>query len=460
MQHMAFVTSTLVGMTDKGLVRENNEDCFVLGYPKTGQRLAERCRVTLPVESNCMLFLVSDGMGGARAGEVASKLTVDTIMKELPRLPPILSPHCRLEAAIEAANLAVWNAQRQEQKLQGMGATVTAVLVDRDRAYISEVGDSRAYVIRDERIHQLTSDQTILQLLIDSGAVTAESASSGIHRNMLLQAIGQEEYLQVACSSMRVKNGDIFLLCSDGLSGKLTENEIKQIVKAAPSLNVAAQQLINTAKERGGEDNITVILVLLEGEDLDYQAQSFSGALQVLTKFDPEQETLARPPRQVRPATFDDWVSMAFVDFFTETTQQRATLMSLDRFGEYILFRRGDGLVFQGERGPDTMHHYWLVSGRYRVEIELKDGERKTLALIVPPTDQRTNDEILLSYDPRLPIKRQFFTASMAMLNGDQRNATIWCEDDENIAIRVPLTVYQRVVEILGSRFLNTVRHS
>lgn len=459
---MGFVTSTIIGLTDVGLVREHNEDAFIIAYPRTGQRLADRCRVTLPIENNSLLLAVSDGMGGARAGEVASLMAINTLITELPRLPKVLSSHSRLEAAIEAANYAVWQKQQQDRSLTGMGATLTSILIERDWAYISEVGDSRAYIIRDGVMRQLTNDQTIIQFLLDNGALTPETASTSSYKHMLLQAIGQQEHLQIACSSMRLHNGDIFLLCSDGLSGKVNSLEIQQLVSESATLDIAAHRLVNTAKERGGEDNITLVLVKFEGEVLEANSEeTISESIRVHSRFDPDVQTKVQPMRKIREATYQDWLAMAVVGYFVETEEQKIALMSLGRYGDYIVFRKGDNLVFQGERGPDTKYHYWLVSGRYRVEMEIAPNEYKTIAIIVPPTDMRSNDELVYDLEYIVPIKRQFFTASVAMLEqANQRIATIWCEDNENIAIRVPIMLYQHVADILGSRFLNAVKNS
>ncbi len=458
---MGFVTSTVVGLTDVGLVREHNEDAFIIGYPKTGQRLADRCRVTLPNETNSLLLAVSDGMGGAKAGEIASLMTVNSLISELPKLPKILSPHSRLEAAIEASNYAVWHKQQQDRSLAGMGATVTCILIEKDWAYISEVGDSRAYIIRDKTMQQLTNDQTIIQFLLDNQAITPETAATSVHKNMLLQAIGQQEYLQVACSSMQLRQKDIFLLCSDGLSGKLSTSEMYGLITESNSLDIAVHRLINMAKERGGEDNITVVLAQFDGEGLQTnQPESFNESIRVHSRFDPDTATKAQPMRKIREATFQDWLAMAMIDYFAQTEEQKIALMSLGRYGDYIVFRKGDSLLFQGDQGPETQYHYWLVSGRYRVELTSPKGEPQTVAIIVPPTDSRSTHEINYDLPTNVPIRRQFFTASIAMVENTQYNATIWCEDNENIAIRVPLRLYQKVAEILGSRFLNAVKYS
>jgi hypothetical protein len=261
---------------------------------------------------------------------------------------------------------------------------------------------------------------------------------------------------------MKLNAGDIFLLCSDGLSGKLSADEMHSLIEESPSLDVAGHRLVNMAKERGGEDNITVILAQFDGEILARpEEDTISASIRIHSKFDPDVQTKVQPMRKIREATYQDWLAMAVISYFAESEEQKIAIMSLGRYGDYIVFRKGDSLVFQGERGPETQYHYWLVSGRYRVEVQLESRELKTLAIIVPPTDMRSNDELIENLEYIVPIRRQFFTASVAMLEETkQRMATIWCEDNENIAIRVPLVLYQRVGEILGSRFLNAVKNS
>jgi PPM family protein phosphatase len=458
---MGFITSTVVGLTDTGLVREHNEDSFIIGYPRTGQIMPSTCSFTLPRENNTLLLTVSDGMGGANAGEIASKLTVDTIMTELPRLPAILSPYCRLEAAVEAANYAVWSYQKSNPALRGMGATATVMLIEGSWVYISEVGDSRAYIIRNGHINQITTDQTMVQVMLDSGSISPEVAERSSHRNVLLQAIGKEEHLQVACSSIELHDGDIFLICSDGLSGKVKALEMFDIVNRAETLGVAAEQLISLAKDRGGNDNITVILAQFSGAGLKPQNASdpIIPFIEIISRFDPKLQTTARTMRQIRPASFEDWVSMAIVDYFAETPEQRAELANLGRYGDYVMFRRNDQLVFQGERSTETDYHYWLASGRYLMAAPLPDGNYQPIAFIVSPTDMRSNEDIQAGYE-HVPVKRQFFAASVAILNNSESGVTIWCMDEENVAIRVPIPVYEKVARILGVRFLNSVRHS
>src|SRR5262249_23502591 len=197
--------------------------------------------------------------------------------------------------------------------------------------------------------------------------------------------------LQVACRALELRTEDIFLLCSDGLSGKMKAIEMCAVVEQAESLEAAAQELVSIAKQRGGNDNITVILARFEGAGLKQQTQTgrLPPYVRIISSFDPKQQASARTMRQIRPATFDDLVTMAFVDYFAHTPEQRDALMNLGNYGDYIVFRRGDSLVFQGDRPPETNFHYWLVSGRYRIEKQLSSGAFQTVAIVVPPTDLR-----------------------------------------------------------------------
>ncbi|MEW6731066.1 MAG: protein phosphatase 2C domain-containing protein [Acidobacteriota bacterium] len=453
------VITTVVGITDPGLVRKNNEDTFFIANPDTGQKLVSNTSLRNPVEDNHLLLMVSDGMGGTEGGEVASRLTVRTIKSEIPRLSKRLSPQSRLEAAIEAANRVVWEKKLLDPILRAMGATVTVAFIERGSAYIAEVGDSRAYLLRGERIKQLTTDQTVVQVLLDSGAITPEIAEISHHKNVLLQSVGSQEFLQIAVTSLPLASGDILLLCSDGLHGKLKAAELYEIVRSQSQLSDAAQQLVEEAKRRGGEDNITVVLAKLEGECLKplQKMRTITDSMFVISRFDPEQEAQPKPKREVRPANFQDLVKTAAVDHFAESEQQRQTLATLGEYGEYILYRKGDTLVVQDD--PPEDGHYWLISGRYRIEVKNPDGRREIVAFIVPTTDTRSDEEIQAGLD-QVRVKRQFCTASLGMLNNAPRNATIWCEDETNAVLRVSRSTYERFSEILGEKFVTMVRHS
>src|SRR5438552_3008624 len=153
------IITTVVSTTDVGLVRANNEDCLLISDPYTGQYLGENLQLNYPSSDNRLLLVVSDGMGGAEGGEIASRLTTSIMQTEMPRLPRRLSAQSRLSAAIEEANAAVRQERLVDKKLGAMGATITAALIEHNMAYIGEVGDSRAYIMREGRLKQITTDQ-------------------------------------------------------------------------------------------------------------------------------------------------------------------------------------------------------------------------------------------------------------------------------------------------------------
>jgi len=457
------VSTLLVGLTDVGLVRGNNEDMFLMVEPESGMLLDNNYKLIRPLEKHNILLVVSDGMGGYEGGEVASLLTVGAIKNELLKLPKQLSPQSRLEAAVEEANRTVSYHRNLDPKLSNMGATATAVLIEQDIAYVAEVGDSRAYILRDGRIKQLTTDQTMIQMLIDSGAISPESAATNKNRNILLQAIGSQEFLQIAVTSIKLQINDILLLCSDGLTGKVNANEIKKVIDSSATLLDAGNTLINLAKERGGDDNITIILAKFEGSGLQTKlnaggmAATLTKQIKVLARFDPEQEAEAKPRREVRPANFQDWVSSAVIDAFARSDEQREALAAIGKFGDYVVFRKGD--VLHVEPGSSAKEHYWLVGGRYRVMADNQRGEKQSLFFLVPPTDRRS-DDLIQAGEAFVWVRRQFFISNLTMLQQQARNPIIRCEDDKNIAIHIPGDIFDQLSEILGDRFVSTVRHS
>lgn len=457
----SIIITSIAGVSDIGLVRGNNEDMFLMVEPGTSTLLDNTHKLVRPLEKHSLLLVVSDGMGGYEGGEVASLLTVGAIKSELLKLPKPLSPQSRLEAAVEEANRVVWHHRKIDRKLGQMGATATVVLVEQDVAYVAEVGDSRAYIIRDGRIKQLTTDQTMVQMLIDSGAITPESAATNKNKNILLQAIGTHEFLQIAVTSIQIRANDTLLLCSDGLSGKLTAPEMKSIVDDSPSLLVAATVLIDLAKERGGEDNITVILAKFEGSALQNRARqnvnsTLTKQIKVLARFDPEQEAQAKPKREVRPATYQDWLATAVIDAFARTEDQQKSLAALKSFGDFIVFRNGDVLSVQE---PNAKEHYWLIAGRYRVMVDGNKGDKQSLLFLISPTDRRS-DDIIQGGEAFVRVRRQFFMGALVNIQSEFRNPIIRCEDDENVAIRIPGAVFDQLAAILGERYITTVRYS
>jgi serine/threonine protein phosphatase PrpC len=258
---------TVFGQTERGKVRTNNEDAFVVSDLADSAPMDDmRSSVTLEIKGRGILLAVSDGMGGAAGGEVASALVLDALRLGLSTVKAS-SAERALRASVEAANQQVWNTACETDR-EGMGATLTAVLFCAGCAYIAEVGDSRAYLLRGQRLVQLTHDQSYVQSLLDSGALTPEQADTFEHKNLILQAMGLKPDVVVALNRLALRRNDRYLLCSDGLSGKLHHGEIESIVRGAATLASACGKLVEAALGRGGEDNITVVLGEAQGAGL------------------------------------------------------------------------------------------------------------------------------------------------------------------------------------------------
>jgi len=280
------VIAWVYGCTDTGAVRRNNEDAFVIAElgshhaaqsaPPTGslrfdpntkhgsEALFKKCQIG----EQGLLCAVSDGMGGAEAGEIASFLVVESLRQGLADAPSGRPTARLVREAVERANNIVWGEAESSPRRSGMGATLTATLIREDRAYIAGVGDSRAYLVRDGRIRQLTRDQSLVESLVELGHITREQAETSPHRNVILQALGTRPSVAVALAKVQLRRGDILLLCSDGLSSKLSNDELCDIALEGPTIDEAARRMVALANERGGEDNITVILAHLSGAGL------------------------------------------------------------------------------------------------------------------------------------------------------------------------------------------------
>lgn len=273
--------------TDVGRVRQGNEDNFLVvdltterswtGSDKTPEPPAGLLRFDLGEKG--AVFAVSDGMGGALAGDVASRMAVETVRdmlvdedtmreetqtgaQELPLVEAVRN-------ATGYANYAIHRKSVEDPKCSGMGATLTAAAISAGAVELLQVGDSRAYLIRGDEIKLATKDQSLVQQLVDVGQISEEDAETHMFRNVILQALGAQSELTPVVSRVKVQRGDILLLCSDGLSGKLRAEDMIEIVAGAGGdLSAACQRLIEEANARGGEDNITVLLARFDGEDL------------------------------------------------------------------------------------------------------------------------------------------------------------------------------------------------
>lgn len=274
--------------TDIGRARDGNEDSFLVGdfSSEQGNRLPRVMEFS--PQGGTPIFMVSDGMGGAAAGEVASSLAVKTAREKLRGLKPAGESRFveQLVQALEAANRAILDHAKQHPQMRGMGATATLAGFFKDKIYIAQVGDSRAYLIRQNMIRQLTRDQSFVNQLIEAGKISEEEAEVHPRRNVILQALGNQGKLSVAVVSIQPCDGDCLLLCSDGLSGLVQKEEIREIVAGAPDLSEAVQRLIMLANERGGPDNITVVLSRFSGSGLPAPKEKEPPVPRVLRKFE------------------------------------------------------------------------------------------------------------------------------------------------------------------------------
>jgi PPM family protein phosphatase len=209
------------------------------------------------------LFAVADGMGGAKAGEVASGLAAAAVQESDGEGQ---SGEARVAALIEEANRRVFRRANEDREASGMGTTMTVALVESDRVAIGHVGDSRAYLIRNGALQQLTDDHSLVAELVRSGKLTPEEAESHPQRSVITRALGTEADVDVDTFSVESSPGDLFLLCSDGLTTMVDDETILDAVEQNRSdLKVAAKALINAANREGGEDNITVVFFEVGG---------------------------------------------------------------------------------------------------------------------------------------------------------------------------------------------------
>jgi serine/threonine protein phosphatase PrpC len=265
------ISIEVFGKTDVGLIREHNEDNFLIADVTGGIRTAEpRDPFSFKLGEKGAALLVCDGMGGAAAGEVASQMAVDSIYDMLAASEPqVRDGFARLlRRAVQYANERIFIQSRDNQSERGMGTTCTVASLVDDTLVVAQIGDSRCYVLRDGKLAQVTKDQSLAWQLIEAGAMTAEEAKAFEHANIILQALGVQERVEVVLSQVQLRRGDVTLLCSDGLHGPVADEEILAVLIAEPNLQKAGEALIQKALDRDGPDNITVVLGRFDGEAL------------------------------------------------------------------------------------------------------------------------------------------------------------------------------------------------
>lgn len=240
------------GITDIGLVRQNNEDCWA----------------QVP---ELKFYVLADGMGGHRAGEVASREAVKALCEHFRQTIAIAGPNLSIDEAhglvqlsIEHANQSVYDLSKTDPELQGMGTTICCLYCHSKGIIYAHVGDSRIYRLHNHKLEQLTKDHSLLRELVDMGQIDEYTAEDFLYKNIITKAVGTERSIDPSVHICDIKNHDIFFMCSDGLSDMLTLKEMEKIVLENPSIESAAKILVDQAKAKGGLDNITVVIIKID----------------------------------------------------------------------------------------------------------------------------------------------------------------------------------------------------
>jgi PPM family protein phosphatase len=266
------INVSVFGLSDIGHVRANNEDSFVVCDLTTGERNPFLRKHSLGRQG--LLLLVADGMGGETCGEVASNLCAEAIPERLieslslPDDSSLANLSRHLRDAVEFANCIVFEKAQLEDLCRGMGTTVTAATVLGDNLVVAQVGDSRAYLVRNDHMLQLTRDQTFLNYLADRGAPLPPEPEKDRRRSILTQAVGTSKTLDVKLSRARLRAEDTVLLCSDGLYSMVKSAEMLEILKNGNTPQSKCKALIDAANASGGADNVTVIVAQVSGPGL------------------------------------------------------------------------------------------------------------------------------------------------------------------------------------------------
>lgn len=239
------------GLTDPGCIRTQNQDAYQIEQ----------------LDRNTLLCVVCDGMGGAKSGNVASNLAIDVFVQEVKRAwRTDMEPDCQdsmLSNAVKLANFTVYDQAKQFDEFSGMGTTLVAALIQGKKATVVNVGDSRAYAVDHDGISQLTEDHSVVQMMVNRGELAPEQAKNYPGKNLITRAIGTESLVNCDVFHRKFKKGDWLLLCSDGLSNQMDDQEILFEIVHGLDKQQCCQRLLDIAKNRGAPDNVTSVLVLI-----------------------------------------------------------------------------------------------------------------------------------------------------------------------------------------------------
>jgi protein phosphatase len=265
----------IFGSSNVGLIRHDNQDSFMIANLETGDIATMIAPALVSVHTAPFILIVADGVGGAASGALASSIATETILSELHRWwhkVPKRTPEsieAALKRGIDLANKAINQKANSSPEHHGMGTTTTLALVLDGIAYIAQVGDSRAYMVRKGGAKQLTKDQSFVQRLIDAGRMTQKEAAQSEHRNIILQALGPEEKVVTDLYRVKLENDDFLVLCSDGLSNQVSAEDIGRITRGAGRPEEICEALIEEAMHTGAPDNVTVIAARLRTPEAD-----------------------------------------------------------------------------------------------------------------------------------------------------------------------------------------------
>jgi protein phosphatase len=270
----------LFARTDVGRIREHNEDNFLVAdLTRRTRSLLETNRV-VRVGQHGLLLVVCDGMGGAAAGEIASQLAVDVLFERmcsgLSESRPLGRNDIarRLVLAVEAAGMRIFQEAKADRNRRGMGTTATAAALVDDHLFLAQVGDSRGYILREGKLVLVTRDQSLVNQLIEAGQLTEEEAETFEHNNIIMQALGTADTVQVDLTYTKLCQGDVLMLCSDGLSGMVRGDDIRDLLLSAEKPIDACKSLTERANQNGGHDNITVVVARFEGVTLESPSEA------------------------------------------------------------------------------------------------------------------------------------------------------------------------------------------
>ncbi len=267
-------TVTVAGRSSIGRIRSHNEDAYLVAALSDDGVVRKGCAETMVFEAAPTFLVVADGVGGAASGDIASLMATDALLIDLRRqyergaLDTVYQASRAMRSAVSGANYVINKYAAEHSRHYGMATTVTLAIIFGKSLLLAQVGDSRAYLIRNGATRQLTKDQSLVQQLVDAGELTETEAEQSDRRNVILQAIGFESVVSPDLYHEMLQTNDILVLCTDGLTTHVSPSEIAEIATTDSNIGAVCQRMVDLANERGGYDNITVVVARLDAQSL------------------------------------------------------------------------------------------------------------------------------------------------------------------------------------------------